>query len=360
MLIMKIRIAILFLVGAYIFASNWGSISQAWRINIAYIFLTRTIIKMDESATSRFYDWAWKDKYSMRESDASAYGLAMLLAHQGGTNSEDWQQEWNKVGCRLTTDSVRNEMIELKVVVSIPPDDLLAMIDCLNNQTIPDWLISAAEKRPNDAMVYVREIEHRGLVSVLSQADRIRLAAVYGGLANQMRVFGSSTEEVMALVNKSLALNPQSEMALIVKALMLSDSGQLLNGVKLLEQVTAIYPKSTFAWECLAALRLNSLDYVGAESAARTSISLIPPDSGSWGMNLLAIALLRQGHCTAALYFAQVTVRDYPEFPNYLLTLGDVYWCLGDREHASSVYKQLEVIYPDYAPYVHEHIQSTK
>lgn len=357
---MKVRIAILFLVGVFILTSGWEIISQAWRINIAYIFLARSIVKEDESAISRFNDWAWKNKYSMRESDASAYGLAMLLAHQASNFSEDWLQEWNKVGCRLTTDSVRNEIIKSKVVVSFAPDDLLAMIDCLDDRTIADWLISATEKRPNDVMVYIGEIERRGLVSILSQADRIRLAEAYGSLANQMRQSSSSTEEVMALVNKSLAMNPQSENGLIVKALTLGDSGQLLDGIALLEQVSAIYPKSYFAWECLAYLRLSALDFWGAESAARISMGLLPSDSGSWGMNLLAIALLRQGRCTEALYYAQVTVRDYPEYPNYLLTLGDVYWCLGDREQASKVYQQLEEIAPDYAPYIHERIHSTK
>lgn len=357
---MKVRIAILFLAGVYILTSSWEVLSQAWRINIAYIFLTRTIVKLDESAASRFNDWAWKNKYSMRESDASAYGLAMLLAHQASTFSEDWLQGWNKGGWRLTTDPVRNELIESKVIVSFMPDDLLVMIDCLDDQTIAHWLISAAKKRPKDAMVYIGEIERRGLVSILSQADRIWLAGAYGGLAFQMSQSGSSTEEVMALVNKSLALNPQGGMALIVKALMLRNSGQLLDGIALLEQVAALYPKSYFAWECLASLRLSALDFEGAKSAARASIGSIPSDSGSWGTNLLAIALLRQGRCAEALYYAQVTARDYPEYPNYLLTLGDVYWCLGDREQASSVYQQLEVIDPDYAPYVHERIQSTK
>ncbi|MBA4383626.1 MAG: hypothetical protein C0410_02720 [Anaerolinea sp.] len=357
---MKVSIAILFLAGVCILTSSWEAISQACTINIAYISLTRAIVKLDDNAASKFEGWAWKNKYSMRESDASTYGLAMLLAHQASTLPEDWLQGWNKDGCRLTTDSVRNEMIEWKVIESFAPDDLLAMIDCLDDQTIAHWLISAAEKRPIDAMVYIGEINRRGFVPVLSHADRIWLAAVYGGLADQTRRACSSTEEVMALVNKSLELDPLSERALIVKALMLRCSGQLLDGIALLKQVTALYPKSVFAWECLAGLRLSALDFEGAESAARTSIGLIPSDSGSWGKNLLAIALLRQGRCAEALYYAQVTVRDYPEYPNHLLTLGDVYWCLGDREQASSVYQQLEVIDPDYAPYVHERIQSTK
>jgi tetratricopeptide (TPR) repeat protein len=360
MLIMKVRIAILFLAGVCILTSRWEAISQAWRINSAYIFLTRSIVKQDERAASRFNDWAWKNKYSMRESDASAYGLAMLLAHQASNFSEDWLQEWNKGGWCLTTDSMRNEMIEWKVTESFAPDDLLAMMDCLDDQTSAQWLMSAAENRPEDGRVYTGEFERRGFVSGLSQADRIRLAAVYGGLADQIRRSGSSTEEVMALANKSLALNPQSEMALIDKALMLRDSGQFLDGIELLEQVTALYPKSTFAWECLAALRIDNSDYKGAESAARTSISSIPSDSGSWGTNLLAIALLRQGRCAEALVYAQVGVRNNPELPYDLLILGDVYWCLGDREQASGVYQQLEVIDPDYAPYVHERIQSTK
>jgi len=284
----------------------------------------------------------------------------MLLAHQASNLSEDWLQKWNNGSCRLTSDSVRNEMIESKMVVSFLPDNLLSMIDCLDNQTIADWLIFAAEKRPNDAMVYIGEINHRELVSLLSQTNRFRLAAVYGGLANQMRISGSSTEKVMTLVNKSLELNPQSELAMIVKALMMRNSGQLLDGIALLEQVTVLYPKSTFAWECLADLRIDNSDYKGAESAARISIGSIPSGVASWGKNLLARALFKQGRCDEALYYAQISARNNPESPYDLIILGDVYWCLGDRDLASSVYQQLEMIDPDYASYVHERIQSTK
>ena len=121
-----------------------------------------------------------------------------------------------------------------------------------------------------------------------------------------------------------------------------------------------LLPNSWFAWECLAFLRLSASDFQGAESAARMSVSFFPPVSGGYGAHLLAIALLKQGHCTEALPYAQATVGEHSDAPHYLLGLGDVYWCLGDTGRASQVYRHLEEVAPNYAPYVRERINATE
>ena len=357
----KVRIEVLaLLMGLCILAGNWASISHAWTINLAYVDLSHAIIRLGEGAASRFEGWAWMDARSVREHDAATYGLAMLMAHHAGHLPENWLQEWNKGDRRLATDSLRSEMMVSKLTQSLTPVDILVAVDGLDAQTAAHWLIAAAVNQPKEASVFIAAIESEGLVSALLPDDRIRLATVYGNLANRKRSPGGSTEEVMALVNKSLTLDPQSEMAMIVKALMLRKDGQSQAAIALLEQVTKIHPKSWFAWECLAALRLSASDLQGAESAARMSISFFPPISGGWGAYLLAIALLRQGRCAEALPYAQATVRDYPNAPNYLLGLGDVYWCLGDREQAVAVYQHLVAVAPDYAPYVRERTSPTR
>ena len=76
---------------------------------------------------------------------------------------------------------------------------------------------------------------------------------------------------------------------------------------------------------------------------------------------LLASALYGQGRCAEALPHAQsaYTMLGY-DHPMYLLLLGDVHWCLGEKERASEVYQQLEKVAPDYAPYVRERINSVQ
>ena len=119
------------------------------------------------------------------------------------------------------------------------------------------------------------------------------------------------------------------------------------------------YPKSVFAWECLAYLQLGASDFQATERAARMVISLGPPGGKSpWAQNMLATALLKQGRCAEALPYAQPPVTVGPDNPYYLVVLGDVYWCLGDREQASLVYRQLEAVSPDHAPYVRERINA--
>ena len=357
---MKNNLAIVLLVGIFILARTWVCVSHAWAINRAYVDLSRALNKGDAEAVSRFERWAWKERHSVQARDAAIYGLAMLMAYQARHLPEDWLHKWNKGDRRLAADSLRSEMMVSKLTESLTPDDILAVVDSLDAQTAAHWLTSAAGKQPREASVFVSAIERQELLSVLSPDDRIRLAAVYGSLADQTRRLRGSTEEVTALVNKSLALDPQSEMAMIVKALMLDRSGQLQAGLTLLERVTALHPKSYFAWECLASLRLSASDSQGAESAARMSISFLPPLSGSWGAHLLAVALLEQGHCAEALPYAQTTVTNHPDTPDYLLALADVYWCVGDQEQASLVYQRLEVIAPDYAPYVRQRISLPK
>jgi hypothetical protein len=276
MLPRRIEVILILLAIAAILALRWQSITTATRTNLAYISLARSIETADPASSARFTTWAAQTKSSPRERDASAYGLAILLSHTSGVLSARWLQVWKTVGCHLTTVAGRNQMIEWQVTASVAPQALLAMTNCLDNPTSAQWLLSAAEKKPQDVQVFVEEIENRGLVSELSQADRIRMAALYGDFARQKYLSGSSTGEVLVLVNKALLMDPQSETALIVKAIKLSDTGQLLEGIALLEQISVLYPNSYFLWESLATLRMSNLDYQGAESAARTSVGLQP------------------------------------------------------------------------------------
>ena len=245
---------------------------------------------------------------------------------------------------------------------TLAPDDLMAVLDDLEPPISARWLVSAAERRPEEAETFVQIVEDKELLSALSPDDRIRLATIYGHLA--LGSYGrGSTEEAMALANRSLDLDPQNEMGMIVKALALRRLDQLQAGLALLNQVTDLYPKSIFGWESLASLKLNALDYQGAESASRMAISLLPSGGTHYRQYLLATALLKQGRCAEALPHAQLVfsmLPDHDEPIHYLLMLGDVYWCLGDREQAVAVYQHLVAVAPDYAPYARERIDSAK
>jgi tetratricopeptide (TPR) repeat protein len=250
--------------------------------------------------------------------------------------------------------------VEVTRVVYKGDPDPLTITDGLEAQVAAHLLISAAFRTPEQAGAFIRTIERRELISVLSPYQRKWLAMIYGNLADQTRRSSGSTEEVMTLAEKSLALDPQSETGMIVKALMLNRSGQLQAGLVLLEEVTTLHPDSSFGWACLASLRLANSDFGGAENAARRAVCC----QGGWGQSLLATALFKQGRCHEALPYAQSSVRDRPDAPDYLLVLGDVYWCLGDEELASQVYRRLETVAPawvrDRAPYVRERMDSTR
>ena len=353
---MKTKEVLALLVGLCILAGTWVSISQAWAINFAFVDLSHAALRSDDEAATRFERWAWMNTRSVRERDAAAYGMAMLVANERRERPERWLQEWEGSDSHLWADTLRGQMMLYALAGTLAPDDLMAMLDDLEPPISARWLVSAAERRPEEAGAFVQIVEDRELPSALSPDDRIRLATVYGHLALGSYRRGS-TEEAMALANKSLGLDPQNELGMSVKALVLSRLDQLQAGLTLLDQVTSLYPESVFGWECLGDLKLRSKDFQGAERASRMALSLSSPGE-IWAYDLLTVALLKQDRCAEALLYAQSAVRQSPDAGYSLLLLGDAYWCLGDREQASLVYQRLVTMYPEYAPRVRERIIS--
>ena len=349
---LKLRTGLLFLVMIGILVWIWGSIHHAWATNSAFVDLSHAILRSDDEAATRFEIWAYNIR-SARERDAAVGGMLMLMAREGREMPKAWLQEWISSHSRLMEGTSR-EQVALFALSALSTSDQETLVSDLDASTAAWWLVTVAMRRPEKASFFVKVIDDKGLVSALPPEDRVGLATVYGNLALESYRRGSA-EEAMALVNRSLDLDSQNEMGMIVKAIMLIYQGQLEAGLVLLEQATALYPRSVFAWEVLASRYLTARSFQAAERAARKAISLGPPDS--WVQSLLAATLLRQGRCAEALPYAQPPVKNVPDAPNYLLILGDVYWCLGDREEAVAVYQHLEAIAPGYAPYIRERIR---
>ena len=356
----KIRIVLPLLMCLCILAGNWVSISHAWTINLAYVDLSHALVRSDDGAATRFERWVGEQTFWGRDHDAAVYGTAILVAKGGRRLPQRWLQEWQSNDSRLKAGTLREQMMLYTLTGALPLEDQLALVANMNAPTAARWLVSAATTQPQQAATFVRIIEDRDLVSALSPEDRIRLATVYGNLAYQKFV-SRVYEEALALADRSLTLDPYNEMGLIMKAMTLYYLGQLQAGLVLLDQAIALYPKSVFAWESLAHLRLGAVNFEGAEEAARMAISLGPPGGKSpWAQSMLATALLKQGRCAEALLYAQPPVTVVPDNPYYLLPLADAYWCIGAKEKAAPIYQQLQAIAPDIAPYVQERSDTTR
>ena len=301
------------------------------------------------------------DTRSVRGRDAATYGMAMLVAKGGRELSQRWLQEWQNNDSHLKAGALREQMMLHALTGALATGDQLALVDNLDTPTAARWLVSAASRRPEEAEVFVRVIEDRGLVKVLSSDDRVRLAAVYGNLAWLKERGGDSLEEVMPLVGKALALDPQNETGMIYRAVALYRQGQHQAALELLTLAVDLHPRSGDVWEALAGLELKESNLQAAESASRMAISLPPSGGTHYRQYLLATALLKQGRCAEALPHAQLAFSMLPDqYEHIYLLLGDVYWCLGDKKQASIIYQRLEAIAPGYRPYVRERINATE
>ncbi len=96
----KTKEVLALLVGLCILAGTWASISYAWTINFTFVDLSRAILRSDDEAATRFENWAWMNTRSVRECDAAAYGMAMLVANERRELPERWLQEWESCDSR--------------------------------------------------------------------------------------------------------------------------------------------------------------------------------------------------------------------------------------------------------------------
>ena len=326
-----------------------------WTTNSAFVDLSHAILRSDDEAAARFESWALALRVS-QERDAAVSGMVMLFAEEGRGIPKRWLQEWIGSHSHKMHDTSREQMA-LFALSSLSESDQEILINDLEASSAAWWLVTIATRRPDEASFLVKVIEDRNLVSALSSEGLVELGTVYGNLALESYRRGS-IEKAIVLADKSLDIDSQSEIGMIVKAITLVYNGKLDSGLALLEHVVEHYPRSVFAWEVLASRYSMAQNFQEAEWAARKAIGLGPPDS--WAQSLLATALLEQGRCDEALTYAQPPVKNVPDAPNYLLVLGDVYWCLGDKEQAVTVYQHLDAIVPGYAPYVRERIHLTK
>lgn len=351
----------LVLVGIYVITLGKSAIGLAWGVNMAYLDAIKATMNADAKAATRYVQWARAASSSSQDHDAAAYGIAILTARLPTAQNKIELVDWLKRDSKLGQNAVREQISLFALASALPPRDQILLTENLDAATAATLLVSAAEQRPDEVGTFLEILESRGLIMALSPRERIRLAVLYGNAANQTRMKGGYVEEIIALADRALALDPQSEMGLSVKALMLSQQGQLDAGVLLASEATNQHRQSVFSWEVLSATRLASSDYLGAEKAARQAIELLPPDKRSdWAKSMLAVALHKQGKCAEALPYAQEPVVEFPNAPNYLLALGDVLWCLGEREQAVEAYKRVEIEAPGYAPYILDRIMSTK
>ena len=214
-------------------------------------------------------------------------------------------------------------------------------------------LIHPEEVNSNDAFLFIQYLQY--LLEIQSSQPpfehKRQLAELYDRFG---RVYYATKEPDIALewFDRSLALEPLYCEAMLDKGLSIIRLGQQDQGIALMQQSVEACPDYAHGWASLGAEYIGS-DLSAAETAIRRSIAIDP--SYGWSQFLLAQVLMRQERCTEALLPAQTAVRLFPA-ADYQQQLGDVYWCLGDKESAIAEYQKLQAISPDLAPYVLERI----
>lgn len=227
----KIRV-VLFLLMALCISARALSIGHAWITNFAFVDLSHAILRSDDEAATRFERWACNAR-SARERDAAVCGMVMLMTNEGRELPRRWLQEWISSDSRLMPGTLREQIALYALTSELSPSEQVALVSDLDAPAAARWLITVATRRPEEARVFVRIIEDRGLASALSLEDRVGLATVVRSIATLPLEshWRGSTEEVVALANRSLDLDPQNEMGIIVKAAALSHQGQLEAGL---------------------------------------------------------------------------------------------------------------------------------
>jgi TolB-like protein/Flp pilus assembly protein TadD len=211
-------------------------------------------------------------------------------------------------------------------------DYLLRGVAYMNKLTPEDtkmalqYFYKAIEKDPNYGRAYAyvfwcyrREVESRGMVlSKQEQAEVIRL--MEAGLkadktdpivvwqAGSMKVyFQHDFEGALALIERSLSIDPNSTRALIASSMTHSFMGNTDTAIKHAERAIRISPRSPAHWmayTCLAQSHLQELRYEEAAKAAKKAIQLNP--------NLIPAYLILAASCAhlGQLDEAQVAIQE--------------------------------------------------
>jgi tetratricopeptide (TPR) repeat protein len=154
-----------------------------------------------------------------------------------------------------------------------------------------------------------------------------------------------------------LVVEPNNDLAQLMLANQLAETGDAAGAVAELERLTARNPQHADAWFNLGYLHDQAERPVDAERCFRRALELRPNIDRAWyGLGLV---LVRQHRLDEAIDAFRQTIKLQPFAPYAYYQLGMTYHHLGRSEDAWNVYKQLVEFEPKFSATLKRDIERT-
>jgi tetratricopeptide (TPR) repeat protein len=240
-------------------------------------------------------------------------------------------------------------------VEELTPAQLRAFSAQLEGRRAAIWLLAMAYRyEPGELadQIYALDlIAVRGLEAYLTPRE---VQAIVQMRSFQNEIFSSQGRfgDILVQADRILALAPDSAEGLVWKAAALGRLQRPEEAMAYFDRAQVLHPDSVlvltqaayyyFFWSPGRAWRDK------AWFLTQQALSLDPEHEGA--LRIVAEYLMESGNCLESLPFAQRRAQLYPGHADSWRVLGNVYWCLGEREEARSSYRRAINISPDMGP----------